>query len=383
MKKSFILLLSGVFWGCFVMGMFNTNLDNLDNIIDFRQEFLQLKPNFYINSLDNNSLYNLLIKSWQEKLTQNIIKYNPEDSLKEFPVINFIENNLIKYSFFCENKRGSKPGKKCDIFNENIKRIRKPEELNPFQTVNTYNNNVISYIISQDRTRIYSMQVNAFPIYKNHFLLISTIKDKPQYIYCTQEIYDLLYLQDYLERYNFNLAFNSNNAGSSINVWHAQIVQFNVNGFKEAIKVPEEYKNNNKVYMSQIDFLAVSHKVFLSKSKEILSEIVFKYINILNNNNNPYNLVFFKNKENFFGIIIFIRGNWQENANHYETSLDHSPGFAECIGDLLLLKPEQYFFLKELNLRDNNQFKKIVYYWQKAAGQSEEKIIFFDSLFFK
>ena len=208
----------------------------------------------------------------------------------------------------------------------------------------------------------------------------STIKDKPQYIACYKEIEDLLDFQDYLENYDLNLAFNSNNAGSSINVWHTHIVKFNVNSYKNFLKITDK---NSDLYIKEIDSIATSHKVFLSKYKKVVSQFAFKYIDILNSNNNPYNLVFFKNKENYYGIIIFIRGNWQENVVLCQTPLDHSPGYAECLGDLILLKKESYNLLKDLNLTDKILFKKLISCWQKAAGQGEDKIKFFDSLFYK
>ena len=260
-------------------------------------------------------------------------------------------------------------------------------EINPFQSFLAYARDIFGYIKSEFSNRMYCILANAFPIYSPHFLITSTIPDKPQCIADVKELYDLLHLQKYLSRVagNTQIHFNSNNAGdtvggASVSVWHCQIADLGLgNPSSWAIDI---LKPCGDVLMGKYKHLMITHRLFIGKDQLRVSQAAFAYISILHAANNAYNVSFFVDADSNFRILITIRGSWIDKNEGLTFKHSDNLAFAEVSGSFLFTNPDEYAAIKDmLETQGAEKVKEIIELWHWAASQNDFTVKLFDKQF--
>ncbi|KKQ32416.1 MAG: hypothetical protein US49_C0008G0001 [candidate division TM6 bacterium GW2011_GWF2_37_49] len=257
-------------------------------------------------------------------------------------------------------------------------------EFNPFQSYFAYARYIFGYIKSELSNRMYCILENAFPIYSPHFLITSTIPDKPQCIADVNELYDLLDLQKYMSHIpnkNIQIHFNSNNAGdtlggASVSVWHCQVADLGLgNPSHWAIDILKQYGD---VLIGKYKHLMTTHRLFISNNQINVCRAAFAYISILHKNNNAYNVSFFVDTDSNFIILVTIRGNWFEKNAGLAFQHSDNPAFAEVSGSFIFTNPEEYELIKAKQLEE---IKNIIDLWHQAASQEMSIVASFDQKF--
>lgn len=233
---------------------------------------------------------------------------------------------------------------------------------------------------------------NAYPIYSPHFLLTSQIPEKPQVIASKDELMDLLLLQKYFGsiKCGFQINFNSNNAGltiggASVSVWHCQIADLGLGdqtklSHSSIYTLPESYGG---VAVCQYDHIKTTHRVFMSYNISFLADAVFKYISILHDANNAYNLTLNVDETGWFSVLLTIRGNWYDKNSSLEFPHSDTPAFAEMAGSWVFTDESEFLSIKKvLDEQGPDKVVEIIEGWQWAASQDLETVIKFDKAFF-
>jgi hypothetical protein len=233
--------------------------------------------------------------------------------------------------------------------------------------------------------------VNAFPIYAPHFLLTSTVPEKPQCIASHDELMDLLMLQKYFSSKGtkFQINFNSNNAGStiggaSVSVWHCQIADLQLGDSAKFLTSSGVYLYDGDVKVCEYEHLKTTHHVFLGSEIWFLADAVFKYISILHTANNAYNLSLSMDEDGLFRVLLTIRGDWYKKSQNLQVQHFGTPAFAECAGSWIFTVEDEYRYIKNiLDEQGPREVIKIIQSWQEAASQDLDIVSKFDEEFFR
>jgi len=283
---------------------------------------------------------------------------------------------------------GAFPDEKCGLSEAEMSVLKKlwakiAPEANPIQTNFTYENQVVACVMVPESKRSYCLLPNMFPIYPMHYLLMSTVPDKPQCIASELEFNDLLRLQSYLARQkgHMQINFNSNNAGhtmggASLSVWHCQIADLLL-GDPSAFKV-QPMMVIGGVSVGTYDHLKTTHRLFMGKNHAEVSRVVFSYISVLHNANNAYNISCFKDKDFNYRVLLTIRGCWLAKSVCLTPQHNGTPAFAEVAGSLVFTNRDEYTSIVG---QEPGKIEEFVENLHVACSQDADRVAQFDQCF--
>lgn len=283
---------------------------------------------------------------------------------------------------------GTMPDDRCGLSQSEMNVLRNMwgkfgPEANPIQTNYAYENQVVACLIAERSKQSFCLLPNIFPIYPMHYLMVSTIPDKPQCIADERELFDLLNLQGYLAQQegHAQINFNSNNAGhtmggASLSVWHCQIADLGL-GDPSTLKA-EPIMEIGDVSVGIYKHLKTSHRLFMGKNQAEVSHVAFAYISVLHNANNAYNISLFKDADGNFRVLLTIRGCWLAKSSKLVPQHNGTPAFAEVAGSLIFTNSDEYNSVVGQEPQAIEEFVKNL---QGACSQDSETVAQFDQSF--